>query len=34
MVDLIRGNSPMPESDLQIQVERTPEGHFVEGPIR
>src|SRR5215831_21121753 len=31
MVDLIKGNSPMPESNLQIQVERTPEGHFAKG---
>ena len=31
MVDLIKGNSLMPESNLQIQVERTPEGHFAKG---
>ena len=31
MVDLTEGNSPMPESTLQIQVERTPQGHFVKG---
>src|SRR5215831_15988221 len=31
MVDLIKGNSPMPESNLQIQVERTPEGRFAKG---
>ena len=31
MVDLTEGNSPMPESNLQIQVERTPEGHFAKG---
>jgi hypothetical protein len=31
MVDLINGNSATPESDLQIQVERTPQGHFVKG---
>ena len=31
MVDLAEGNSLMPESDLQIQVERTPQGHFVKG---
>jgi hypothetical protein len=31
MVDLTEGNSPMPESILQIQVERTPQGHFAKG---
>ena len=31
MVDLTEGNSLMPESNLQIQVERTPQGHFVKG---
>jgi hypothetical protein len=31
MVDLIEGSSPMPESDLQIQVERTPQGQFAKG---
>jgi|SRR6516162_1969663 len=30
-VDLIEENSPPPESDLQIQVERTPQGRFVKG---
>jgi Family of unknown function (DUF5681) len=28
---MIRGNSPMPESTQQIQVERTPQGQFVKG---
>lgn len=31
MVDLTEENSPMPESSLQIQVERTPQGQFVKG---
>src|SRR5215472_7806231 len=31
MVDLNEGDSPIPESDLQIQVERTAQGHFVKG---
>jgi Family of unknown function (DUF5681) len=31
MVEFIRENSPAPESDLQIQVDRTPEGWFAKG---
>ena len=31
MVDLSEGNSPSLEPTLQIQVERTPQGHFVKG---
>jgi hypothetical protein len=31
MVEFIKENSPAPESDLQIQADRTPEGWFVKG---
>jgi len=31
MVDLNEEDSPMPKSDLQIQLERTAQGHFVKG---